>query len=122
MNRITPLPVLLLVITSGAIAEGVVLPGLGDSDERRWQSVDDQMGLSAYEAATRNNVKVMGSSIGEYLKITGVPEGVLGATGSAVRLFSGEEIKLFSSQGLSINTRGGGEEDGGAYLNYSVDW
>ena len=112
---------LLLLRTAVVQAEGIVLPGMGD-DEVRWLPVDPVMSPSVYSKAARNNLRVLGRSAGEGLSDLGVPQSVLGVTGSEVRLFSGEDITLFNGQNLSINTNSPVEGDGGAFMNYSVDW
>jgi len=113
----------MLLSTTATIAAGdIVLPGLGEQDSIRWLPVDDQMSSSAYREATSNNIKVLQGSVNEYIKSTGVPEGVIGVTGSAIRLLSGDDITLFNSQGLSINNSNTNDSNRGAFMSYSVDW
>lgn len=121
MNKMIPL-LMVVLMTSEAPAQGdIALPGLGEQDDRRWLPVSGEMSPSAYQAATRNNIKVLGGAMGEYLADTGVPDSMVGVAGTTIRLFSGDEITLFNSQGLSVNTKDAADE-GGAYLNYSLDW
>lgn len=115
------LTLLLLFSITALHAEGIVLPGMGD-DEMRWLPVDPVMSPSAYSAATRNNLQVLGRSAGEGLNDLGVPSSVIGVAGSAMRLFSGEEITLFNGQNLKINTGNVNQDGGGAFMNYSVGW
>ncbi len=113
---------LLLLLSSSTLqAEGIALPGMGD-DEIHWLPVDPMMSSSAYSAAARNNLRVLGRSAGEGLTDLGVPQSIIGVTGSAMRLFSGDDITLFNGQNFSINTNSPVREEGGAYMNYSVDW
>ncbi len=114
---------IILLLFSAAVvqAEGIALPGMGD-DEVRWLQVDPMMSPSSYSAAARNNLRVLGRSAGEGLSDLGLPRSVIGVTGSAMRLFSGDDITLFNGQNLSINTNSPVRDEGGAYMNYSVDW
>lgn len=121
MKRVALLLFLLMNASALLQAEGIALPGLGD-DEVRWLPVDPMMSPSAYGAATRNNLRVLGRSAGEGLNDLGIPQSVIGVTGSAMRLFSGDDITLFNGQNLSINTNSPVAEDGGAFMNYSMDW
>jgi hypothetical protein len=121
MTRQRLFPWWLLLVSTVLQAEEIVLPGMGDN-EMHWLPVDPYMSSSAYSAATRNNLRVLGRSAIEGLTDLGIPESVIGVTGSAVRLFSGEEITLFNSQNLSINTNNMVDDGGGAFMNYSVGW
>ena len=122
MNRFLPTLVMLLSTTATIAAGDIVLPGLGEQNSIRWLPVDDKMSSSAYREATSNNIKVLQGSVNEYIKSTGVPEGVIGVTGSAIRLLSGDDITLFNSQGLSINNSNINDSNRGAFMSYSVDW
>ncbi len=112
---------LLLLPLQSVALDDITLPGLGEDKPQQWLPVNQDMSLPQYRAATRNNIRVMGSSVNEYLSATGIPRSMVGVAGSTMKLLSGEEITLFNSQGLSVNTNQA-DGDGGAFLNYSLGW